>query len=75
MHVNKDDPSRRSGFVEVYHAQVTMSDKCAEQFYRDLEQSTGSRCPKQGACQMLSRRGPSISVAKRNGKYDIFWIG
>lgn len=75
VHVNKDDPARSSGFTEIYQARVKMSDKCAEQFYGDLEQSTGSRCPSQGACQMLSRRGPSISVAKINGEYEIFWVG
>jgi hypothetical protein len=75
VHVNKDDPERASGFVEAYRARVKMSDSCAKQFYKDLEQSTGSRCPAKGDCQMLSQRGPSISVAKRNGEYDIFWIG
>lgn len=75
VHVNKDDPTRRSGFVEVYQARVKMSEQCAKDFYRDLERSTGSRCPPQGNCQMLSRQGPSITVVRLKDEYEIFWIG
>jgi hypothetical protein len=75
VHVNKDDPTRTSGFVELYQARVRMSEGCAMAFYRDLERSTGTRCPPQGNCHMLSRRGPSITVVRLNGEYEIFWLG
>ncbi|MEA3010835.1 MAG: hypothetical protein QOJ91_2527 [Sphingomonadales bacterium] len=75
VHVNKNDPARTSGFVEVYQARVKMSERCAKDFYRDLERSTGTRCPPQGNCQMLSRRGPSITVVRLDGEYEIFWVG
>ncbi|MFL6843601.1 MAG: hypothetical protein ACJ8ER_01830 [Allosphingosinicella sp.] len=75
--VNKNDPSRRSGlFTETYLVRVKMSEKCAQDFFRDLERSSGERCQNRDSCQVLSRRGPSITAAKvGSGEYEIVWIG
>jgi hypothetical protein len=74
--VNKNEPSRRSGFTEVYLVRVKMSEKCAKDFFRDLERSSGRRCQNPDSCQVLSQRGPSITAVKiANGEYEIVWIG
>jgi hypothetical protein len=76
VHVNKNDPKRVSGFVEVYNARVKMSDECAQDFFRDLERSSGRRCRRPDSCQVMSRRGPSITAAKiGNHEYQIVWVG
>lgn len=75
-HVNKDDPKRVSGFVEVYSAKVKMSDKCAQDFFRDLERSSGRRCQKPDRCHVMSRRGPVITATKiGNQEYQVVWVG
>lgn len=74
--VNKNDPSRRSGFIEVYLVRVNMSETCARDFFRDLERSSGRRCQNLDSCQVLSKRGPSIGAAKvAEGEYEIVWAG
>lgn len=74
--VNKDEPSRHSGFTEVYLVRVKMSEKCAKDFFRDLERSSGRRCQNPDSCQVLSQRGPSITAAKvAEDEYEVVWIG
>lgn len=74
--VNKDDPSRRSGFVEIYLVRVNMSETCTRDFFRDLERSSGRRCQNRDSCQVVSKRGPSIGAAKvAEGEYEIVWAG
>lgn len=74
-HVNRDDPTRVSGFIEFYEVRVKMSEKCAEDFFRDFERSSGKPCPSHDSCHVLSRRGPSIGISRKNGDYEILWAG